>query len=146
MPAEESLTSSFAFLLGKLGQVATDRFAQQIAPLGLRPRHCGVLAVVGSGRPAQLDIAAALGVSHSVVVNMLDELEALGAVRRVRETVDRRRQRVELTDHGRTLAVTAARLAHQLDADLLAPLDATQTTALRDALRTLAAHHGLPGG
>lgn len=146
MPAEESLTSTCAFLLGKVGQFATDRFAERIAPLGLRPRLCGVLGVLRAGQPAQLDLASALGVSNSVVVNMLDELEELGAVRRVRETDDRRRQRVELTDHGRTLARTATRLAHELDVDLLASLDATQTAALRDALRGLAKEHGLPGG
>ncbi len=54
----------------------------------------------------------ALGVSNSVVVNMLDELEELGAVRRVRETADRRRHRIELTDHSRELFRKAARIAH----------------------------------
>jgi len=76
---------------------------------------------------------------------MLDELEDLGAVRRVRETADRRRQRVEVTEHGRALARKVARLAHQLDKNLLAPLDAIQAAALHDALRSLAEHHGLPG-
>ncbi|MCW2631213.1 MAG: putative MarR family transcriptional regulator [Pseudonocardia sp.] len=146
MSAEENLTSSFAFQLSKLGQYATDRFAERIAPLGLRPRHCGVLAVLQAGQPAQLDIASALGVSNSVVVNMLDELEDLGAVRRVRETEDRRRQRVELTAHGRTLAGKAARLAHELDTDLLASLGYAQATTLREAFRALAKQHGLPGG
>jgi DNA-binding MarR family transcriptional regulator len=146
MPAEENLTNSFAFQLSKLGQYATDRFAERIAPLGLRPRHCGVLGVLQAGQPAQLDIASALGVSNSVVVNMLDELEDLGAVRRVRETEDRRRQRVELTAHGRTLARKATRLAYELDKDLLASLDDAQATMLREGFRALAKEHGLPGG
>ncbi|MDQ3054946.1 MAG: MarR family transcriptional regulator [Actinomycetota bacterium] len=71
---------------------------------------------------AQLDIASALDVSNSVVVNMLDELEDLGAVRRVRETTDRRRHRIDLTDRGRDLAAKAATIARDLDAELLAPL------------------------
>lgn len=146
MAAEETFTSSFAFQVGKLGQYATDRFAERIAPLGLRPRHCGVLGVLRASQPAQLDLASALGVSNSVVVNMLDELEDLGAVRRVRETEDRRRQRVELTDHGRTLARKATWLAHELDEDLLASLDDALAATLREALRTLAKEHGLPGG
>jgi len=145
MAAEETVSGSFAFLIGKLGQFATQRFAEQIAPLGLRPRHCGVLAMLQRADSAQLNIAAALRVSNSVVVNMLDELEELGAVRRVRE-VDRRRHRIELTDHGRTLASEAARISHQLDEELLAPLTAAQVPALRKALASLAAAHGLPGG
>jgi len=146
MSAEDTFTSSFAFQVGKLGQFATDRFAERVAPLGLRPRHCGVLGVLRAGQPAQLDLASALGVSNSVVVNMLDELEELGAVRRVRETEDRRRQRVKLTALGRTLARKATRLAHELDRDLLASLDDAQTATLRDAFRALAKEHGLPGG
>jgi len=84
---------------------------------------------------AQLDIASALDVSNSVVVNMLDELEDLGAVRRVRETTDRRRHRIDLTDRGR-----------DLDAELLAPLSKAQASAFREALGTLTVGHDLPGG
>jgi len=122
MAAEETVSGSFAFLIGKLGQFATQRFAEQIAPLGLLPRHCGVLAMLQRADSAQLNIAAALRVSNSVVVNMLDELEDLGAVRRVRETTDRRRHRIDLTDRGRDLAAKAATIARDLDAELLAPL------------------------
>lgn len=146
VPAEEAVSSSFAFLIGKLGQFANHRFAEEIASLGLRPRHCGVLAMLQSEHPSQLAIAQALKVSNSVVVNMLDELEDLGAVRRVRETADRRRHRIEITEHGRDLSTKAARIVHQLDDELLAPLSATQRDGLRAALRALAAGHGLPGG
>jgi len=146
MTAERSLISSAAFLFGKLGQFVTQRFAEQIAPLGLRPRHCGVLALLKDDHPSQLAIAKSLGVSNSVVVNMLDELEDLGAVRRVRETGDRRRHRVEITDHGRTLLKKATRLANKLDEELLSPLTAGQVAQLRDSLRALSAGHGLPGG
>lgn len=145
MPAEDPVSSSFAFLIGKLGQYATQRFAEQIAPLGLRPRHCGVLALLHAELPSQLTIATALGVSNSVVVNMLDELEDLGAVRRLRDTADRRRHRIELTDHGRDLVGKADAIAKQLDEELLAPLPATQLKALKRALSGLVAGHGLFG-
>lgn len=144
MAAEETVSGSFAFLIGKLGQFATQRFAEEIAPLGLRPRHCGLLAMLVGENSAQLNIATALKVSNSVVVNMLDELEELGAVRRVRE-VDRRRHRIELTEHGRALAAKAARIANDLDEELLAPLTRPQIVALRKSLGSLASGHGVPG-
>ena len=72
-----------------------------------------------------------------------DILEDLGAVRRLRDPVDRRRHQVELTDLGRGLAGKAARIAKKLDEELLAPLDADQRAALRETLRGLAAGHGL---
>jgi DNA-binding MarR family transcriptional regulator len=143
MSPQVSVTDSTAFLLGKLGQMATARFADHLAPLGLRPRHCGVLELLGRGPMTQLDLARNLTVTPSVVVDMLDELEALNAVRRVRDTTDRRRQLVELTPNGRALIRRAARLAHQTDVELLHPLDPTQTEALRNALEHLATSHAI---
>ncbi len=133
------MTGSVAFLLGKLGRLATQGFADRLAPLGLRPRHCGVLESLRGGPLAQLTLARALGVAPSVVVDMVDELEALDAVRRVRDTTDRRRQLVELTPEGRALSQRAAHLSHETDAALLAALDAPRLEAFRDALATIAA-------
>ncbi len=146
MPLEEPIASTFAFALSKLGQFASDRFAERLAPLGLRPRHCRVLELARTDSPVQLDIASAMGVSPSVVVTMLDELEDIGAVRRVRETADRRRQRVELTQRGQTLLRKARLLANQLDDELLASLSPAQRATLRDELHGLATKLELPGG
>lgn len=142
---QESVTETVVFLLGKLGQAATTRFADALAPLGLRPRHCGVLELLAGGPVAQLDLSRSLGVTPSVIVDMLDELEALGAIRRIRDTADRRRQLIELTPEGRELGRQAAALARRADAELLGTLDAGQTATLREALGHLATAHGLPG-
>lgn len=143
MSPQQSVADSVVFLLGKLGQLATSRFADQLAPLGLRPRHCGVLELLVRAPMTQLDLARSLSVAPSVVVDMLDELEAIDAVRRVRDTTDRRRQLVELTPDGRNLVRRTARLARQADAELLDPLDPAQTAALRDALEHLATTHAI---
>jgi DNA-binding MarR family transcriptional regulator len=142
--SKDSVTGTLVFVLGKLGQMATDGFADKLRPLGLRPRHCAVLELLQTGAMAQLELAQALGVTPSVVVDMVDELEALGAVARARDATDRRRQLVELTAEGRQLARRAARLAHQVDAEFLAPLNASQAAALREALVGVASTRGLP--
>ncbi|MEU7895093.1 MarR family winged helix-turn-helix transcriptional regulator [Nonomuraea sp. NPDC049152] len=141
------VTDSLAFLLSKLGQVAAESFADRLAPLGLRPRHCAVLQLLDGAPLGQLALAKTIGVTPSVVVDMLDELENVGAVRRVRDTVDRRRQVVEITDEGRELSRSAAEAAAQVDAELLGMLTPGQGSALRKALTTVAAaHHLLPPG
>ncbi len=132
------MTGTVSYLLGKLGRHATGRFAARLAPLGLRPRHCGVLELLAPGPRAQLDLADALGVTPAVVVDMLDELERLGAVRRVRDTADRRRHLIELTREGGRLRAQAISLARETDAELLATLDPAVATALRHALQGLA--------
>ena len=131
---EDSVVSSVTFQLVKLGQLVNNRLADLLAPLGLRPRHCGLLELLRDGPKAQLDLANGLGVAPSVIVDMIDELQDIGAVDRVRGTADRRRQFVDLTAHGRTLARRAATAARQLDADLLGDLDTEQCARLRVGL------------
>jgi DNA-binding MarR family transcriptional regulator len=143
---EFSIADRFVFLVGKLGGVATARFAEELAPLGLRPRHCSVLEWLGRAPMSQLDLARRIGVAPSVVVDMVDELERLGAVRRTRDAEDRRRQVVDLTDVGRTLASQAVERAGRLDAELLTGLDAAEVEALCGTLRRLARAAGVAGG
>jgi DNA-binding MarR family transcriptional regulator len=139
---DESVANSVTFQLMRLGQLANHRFVDQLAPLGLRPRHCAVLELLRAGSMAQLELAHCLGVAPSVVVDMIDELQELHAVDRVRGTADRRRQFVELTAHGRSLTRRAANAARSLDADLLRGLDPGQDSGLRDGLRQVIDGHG----
>jgi DNA-binding MarR family transcriptional regulator len=138
---DESVASSVTFQLLRLGQVANHRFVDQLAPLGLRPRHCAVLELLRGGSLAQLELANRLGVAPSVVVDMIDELQELHAVDRVRSTSDRRRQFVELTAHGRSLIRRAANAARALDADLLRDLDSAQSDGLRAGLHQVVEGH-----
>ena len=62
-------------------------------------------------------------VSPSVVVDIVDELERRAALRRIRDQVDRRRQMVEPTDAGVSLANECLRISQQLDRELLAPFN-----------------------
>lgn len=142
--ARESVATSATFLLGKLSAISTTRFADRIADLGLRPRHCGVLETLAAAPATQLELSRALGVTPSVIVDMLDELEVLDAVRRNRDPADRRRQIVELTPTGRALITKTAHAARQVDEQLLANLDAKRRAELLAALRTIAEANGLP--
>ncbi|MEV6036096.1 MarR family transcriptional regulator [Nonomuraea sp. NPDC052116] len=142
---EGSLINTVGFLLGKLGQEANGQFANRLAPLGLRPRHCAVLELLAGGPLAQLELAKAVGVTASVVVDMLDELEKLDAVRRVRDTADRRRQLIELTPTGQDLRHQTLSLARQNDEELLRAIDPAEVAALRRTLGRIAAATGLVG-
>jgi DNA-binding MarR family transcriptional regulator len=138
------VTDTVVFQLGKLGQLATNRFADRLAPLGLRPRHCGVLELLRDSPLPQLDLAKQLDVAPSVIVDMLDELEAIGAVRRTRDAVDRRRQLAELTAEGESLSRRVAQLARRVDAEILALLEPAQAATAREVLHRLASAHGIP--
>jgi DNA-binding MarR family transcriptional regulator len=135
---EASVTHTISFLLAKLGQLANGRFADRLAPLGIRPRHCAVLELLTGEPKAQLELATTIGVTPSVVVDMLDELEEIDAIRRVRDQADRRRQLIELTPAGQQLRRRAVKLARQTDDSLLGDLDPAQAAALRTGLQRIA--------
>jgi DNA-binding MarR family transcriptional regulator len=139
------LHATAAFRLGVLGTLATERFTAGIEAHGLKPKHAGLLTVLHAGTAtSQQELAALMGVAPSLVVALADQLEALGAVRRVRDPADRRRQALTLTEHGRTLLATCAQVAADVDAQLLASLTAAQRRALREGLGALARSAGLP--
>ncbi|AUY48780.1 MarR family winged helix-turn-helix transcriptional regulator [Streptomyces sp. CB01881] len=139
------LTASVVFRLGTLGSVVTARFTEALAVLGLKPKHVGLMVALESGAPpSQLELARTMAVAPSLVVSLADHLEQIGALDRVRDPADRRRQVLALTDAGRALLADCTALAHRLDAELTASLDGPEREALRRALGVLGAEAGLP--
>ncbi|MFJ5233749.1 MarR family winged helix-turn-helix transcriptional regulator [Kitasatospora sp. NPDC088391] len=139
-PGAAALRATLVFNLGTLGALATDRFAARVEALGLKPKHAGLLAALDAESAAsQQELATRLGVVPSLIVSLADQLQALGAVERVRDPEDRRRQVLTLTAEGRRLLARCAEAAEAADAELAAGLTAAQRTALGRELRALRA-------
>ncbi|MCX4451144.1 MarR family winged helix-turn-helix transcriptional regulator [Streptomyces sp. NPDC058369] len=139
-------SETLSFRLGTLGAMVADQYAQALAELGLKPKHVGVLGVLDAGLAAsQLEIARLMRVAPSLVVSLADHLESKGAIKRLRDPEDRRRQILSLTEEGRELLGQCTAKSLALDARLDAGLTAPQQTALREALGRLAMSYGLPG-
>jgi DNA-binding MarR family transcriptional regulator len=142
---EVDLPGTLVYRLGTLGSVAASLFAARIAAYDLKPKHAGLLTALSRGAAAsQQELAARLGVAPSLVVALADHLEALGAVERVRDPADRRRQVLSITDQGRKLLADCTSTARSLDDTLTQQLTPEQRQALHEALGILAAHHDLP--
>jgi DNA-binding MarR family transcriptional regulator len=113
---------------------------------GGRAAAVAALAAFASGSPIDR-LAWSLGLSHSRVVRLVDELEADGHVTRARGTADRRTVSVTLTDSGRSLAreIATARLStlraevDALDAEDRAALDRICATLLSRRIDSLRA-------
>jgi DNA-binding MarR family transcriptional regulator len=120
--------------------------AERASRPGGRAAAVTALAAFASGSPIDR-LAASLGLSHSRVVRLVDQLEADGHVRRERGTADRRTVRVRLTDAGLALAneISAVRLGvlreevDALDADDRAALDRICATILSRRIDSLRA-------
>ncbi|WP_373305115.1 MarR family winged helix-turn-helix transcriptional regulator [Streptomyces lucensis] len=143
--APGKVNSSVVFRLGVLGAMASDLFAARVEAHGLKPKHVGLMVVLETGRASsQLEIARVMGVAPSLVVALADHLEKLGAIQRVRDPADRRRQVLTLTERGRELLATCAELAESADAEFAADLTVTESVVLTRLLDRLAARQGLP--
>jgi DNA-binding MarR family transcriptional regulator len=139
IPAE--LLGNAAFLLGRLGSQLKNEAFEAFERLGASPYHYSVLAVLEEGeRETQATIADALGLNKSLLVGLLDSLEAEGLIERRRDPADRRRQMVSVTEQGRRRLAEFRELAHRIEEEALAPLDAGERAALLELLQRVAAH------
>ncbi|MBP8532239.1 MarR family winged helix-turn-helix transcriptional regulator [Streptomyces sp. MK37H] len=140
-----SPVNTVTFRLGVLGAWQEARYTERLAGLELKPKHVALLGVLRiKGAESQLELAGVMRVAPSLVVQLADHLEALGAIERVRDPADRRRQRLTLTKDGIRLLNAAGDLAEELDEELTAPLAPADRAALTRILERLAAHTGIP--
>ncbi|MGK5682862.1 MarR family winged helix-turn-helix transcriptional regulator [Actinoplanes sp. URMC 104] len=127
-----------SFRLGLLGVAQDAQYSARLSALDLKPKHVALLSVLHlQGAESQMELAGMLRVAPSLIVLLADHLEARGAVRRVRDPADRRRQRLRLTDEGRRLLEEATTVAAVLDAEITAGLPATDRAALHRILDRL---------
>ena len=136
--------SGFAFLLVQLGTYVARQFAEQLAPLGVEPRHVGMLTRLAANEGlSQQAVGELIGLNPTQMVFLVDDLEDRGFVERRRNPADRRSYGLFLTDSGRDMLakVQAEARAHQ--AALGAPLSAAEQEELTSLLRRLAAGQGL---
>lgn len=99
LPALHDYTG-YLITLAHEQQVA--RAEQALAPLGIRPRDFGVMAVIDRKSPcSQQQVAEALGVSPPAALWLVDDLERDDLALRTRDASDRRSYDLTLTPHGR---------------------------------------------
>jgi DNA-binding MarR family transcriptional regulator len=134
-----ALTERAGFLLSALGFYAAERFTQRLAPLGLAPRHFGLLThlALRDGQ-SQQQLAEAMGIHRNAMVGLLDDLEARELVERRRHPADRRAHAIHLTPAARELLPQARAAADDHDTELLTSLDEADRYQLISLLQKLA--------
>ncbi len=138
MPIPKSLRTRPGALLVIAARRGQERAAERLAPLGLNVRMCGVLNLLKDQGPAsQQEIGEQLGIDRTTLVEIVDELERQGIVRRERSASDRRSYAVTLTPGGK---VTQKRASAAFDAaaeDFFSPLSASDRQKLLTMLARL---------
>jgi len=130
--------SSPGLLLALTGQEAMRRLRAAHTAHNLKPRQFQILGLLHDlGGLAQGDLVQTMDVDPSVLVTLLNPLEADGLVARERDPHDRRRHRVTLTPAGEKHLATASWAQKDTEDALFASLDRAQREQLRDLLIAL---------
>jgi DNA-binding MarR family transcriptional regulator len=105
------------FLMRKVSQASSERFAALAARHGLHPMHLPLLLVLDAEGPmSQQELGHQLGIDPSTMVARMDVLEQGGLVERRRSAEDRRAYEIVLTPAGRrTLRAMRADAAKHAD-------------------------------
>ncbi len=142
----EGFEFGFAFLLVQLGTLVAGQFREQLEPLGIEPRHFGMLTRLAQneGR-AQQAIGELIGLNPTQMVFLVDELEDRGLVERRRNPADRRSYGLYLTDAGRDMLARVRAVAQTHQGALGSSLTGPEREQLTALLRRLAAEQGLSG-
>jgi len=130
--------SSPGLLLALLGQEAMRRLRAAHTAHNLKPRQFQVLGLLHDhGGMAQRELMQAMDVDPSILVTLLNPLEADGFVARERDPDDRRRHLVTLTPAGKRHLASASRAQKDTEEALFASLNAEERRQLRAVLLAL---------
>jgi len=130
--------SSPGLLLALIGHEAMRRLRAAHTAHNLKPRQFQILGLLHDhGGLAQRELVQTMGVDPSILVTLLNPLEADGFVTRQRDRGDRRRHLVALTPAGREHLASAARAQKDTEDALFASLGDDQREQLRDVLLAL---------
>lgn len=133
--------SSEGLLLALLGQHAMRRLRAAHTAHDLSPRQFHLLGLLHDrGAMTQRELGALIDVAPSILVTLLNPLEADGYLSRERDPADRRRHVVTLTSAGQRQLDASAKAQRQAEDELLAGLTYDERQQLRHLLLTLRDH------
>ena len=127
-----------SLLLARAGQLAGATLARAVGASGFKRRHGELLMHLAStATVTQQQLQELLGVDPSVLVGLLNDLEAEQLVARVRDTADRRRHIVTLTAQGEAHVREVCTAIEMVERELFRRLPAEDAEQLRRLLAAL---------
>jgi DNA-binding MarR family transcriptional regulator len=141
----DSAGSRTGIALTTLGESFSRQIREVLAEHDLKPRQLRILDLLADRGPiGQRELAELMGIDHSVLVNLLNPLEAAKQVKRERDTVDRRRHMVTIAAAGRRRLAQADQAFRDAEDAFFAPLGAEEREQLHALLSRLRDAAGAP--
>ena len=135
----EGAEDTLSWLLGLTFRAHQCAMQGAVGDLPHGPRGFGALFVAAEPTPRnQAELAKHLGLDRTVMVYLVDDLEAAGLVERVPDPNDRRSKLIRATDAGLARLCELRRATEAAEAELLADLSPAETGLLHSLLRRIA--------
>lgn len=132
------LHHTLGFLVGRAHARMHRELLEGLTPWSLEPRHFGLLSILDAAGPiTQAELSRYVGVSGPTVVQMVDDLQALGLVERRPAPEDRRLHLLHMLTGAQQLLPRAALVAHGVESSVLVGLTPRQRDRLRHLLARL---------
>ena len=134
----DSASTRAGFALSFLGDAFQRHIRDVLAEHGLKPRQLRILDLLADRGPiGQRELAGLMGIDHSVLVNLLNPLEAGKLIRRERDKGDRRRHIITVAAAGKRRLAQADQAFRDAEDAFFAPLSAEERPQLDDMLSRL---------
>jgi DNA-binding MarR family transcriptional regulator len=137
-PVPTALAEETGYLLRR-AYVYANEWLGAAMPAEVPSRHYEILQALSDlGPRSQQQLAELLEVNRTIMVKLIDALEAAGLVERHRDPNDRRSYALELTKSGGAAVTDLGAAADRAEAGLTEPLSRDEVAALRRQLTALA--------
>ncbi|MEO3867496.1 MarR family transcriptional regulator [Nonomuraea sp. B12E4] len=139
--AAERISTATGYMLARLGDFARQRIEEEVDRWGLTGKQLRVLAYARDAAMSQRDLTALARMDRTTMTAVINTLERLRYVSRVRNTADRRKYLITVTEDG--ARVVEEVLAHmvKVEADFLGPLTPVERSLLNNMVARLFAAH-----
>lgn len=110
-------------------------FSEQTQAWNMRSGMFSALEIIAANpRISQIELSAEIGLDKSTMVQIVDDLEARGWVRRHRSPSDRRRNDLMITEAGEIELEQMVAIMHRVEGAALEPLTARERKLVSEAL------------
>lgn len=134
----EPRLAGYTGYLAHLGSLCAERCRRAALPPGRDARDLAVLSILAEAALSQAEIGTLLDVNRTVMISVIDRLEAAALVHRERDPADRRRYALRITTDGRAVLAGMRGSDRKAEQALTAPLTGTGRRKLNEFLRLIA--------
>jgi DNA-binding MarR family transcriptional regulator len=125
-------------LIGLARKALAEEFERELEPLGLNVAQALVILLLADGRAStSAQMCRMLSHDAGAMTRIVDKLEELGLVRRVRKEHDRRAAHLELTKEGKSVYAQVTRVQVEVLNKLLRGFTKTEARTLEVLLRRI---------